>query len=114
MTRTRRTWTLLSTAAIALGCAIWFVAGQFTLADLARHEQALRGLIAAHPFRAWCVGWAVYFLAALVPGTRGKAIGFGWLFGFWPALLLVNFALTAAAISPSAHPAAVISWRTRT
>jgi uncharacterized membrane protein YdjX (TVP38/TMEM64 family) len=97
MARSRRNLFACLIAVIVLACAGWFVSSQLTLAELAHNEQTVREAIAEHPFRSWLIGWVIYFFAALVPGTRGKAIACGWLFGFWPALLLVNLALTAAA-----------------
>ncbi|MGE3778393.1 MAG: TVP38/TMEM64 family protein, partial [Pirellulaceae bacterium] len=91
-------WLVGSCLAIGVLAATWFLATHFSFAELAQREQTLRQLIRSHPAQAWCLGWLVYFVASLVPGTRGKAIAFGWLFGFWPALLLVNPALTAAAM----------------
>jgi uncharacterized membrane protein YdjX (TVP38/TMEM64 family) len=69
-----------------------------SLDAVAAREQWLRGLIISHPWQSWLTGFAVYFVASLIPGTRGKAIVCGWLFGFWFGLVLVNLALTAAAI----------------
>jgi uncharacterized membrane protein YdjX (TVP38/TMEM64 family) len=65
---------------------------------LVRNEIKLRELVAQHPLRAWVVGFAIYAIVTLVPGTGGKAVVFGWLFGFWRAVLLVDLALTTAAV----------------
>jgi uncharacterized membrane protein YdjX (TVP38/TMEM64 family) len=40
----------------------------------------------------------VYTLLSLVPGTSGKAVVFGWLYGFWLGLVQVNVGLTIAAV----------------
>jgi uncharacterized membrane protein YdjX (TVP38/TMEM64 family) len=97
MERLHRRIVLLILVGTGLALAGWFGSTQLSLADLVRHEQSLRSVILERPARTWVVGFALYFLAALVPGTRGKAIVAGWMFGFWPALVLVNLALTAAA-----------------
>lgn len=65
---------------------------------LIRHEASLREQIARHNWQAWWIGLGVYFLTALIPGTGGKSMVYGWLFGLWSAVLLVNVALTLAAI----------------
>lgn len=90
--------TLLAVLALGLGMVAWYSTSYLSLADLAERERALREVIASRPFASWIVGFVVYFAASLIPGTRGKVIVFGWLFGFLPALVLVNVALTLAAI----------------
>ena len=35
---------------------------------------------------------------SLIPGSFGKAFVCGWVFGFWPAPILVDGALTIAAL----------------
>ena len=61
-------------------------------------EHRLRGAIEENPLAAWLIGLAIYTAASLIPGTGGKAIICGWLFGLWPAVLMVDVALTAAAL----------------
>jgi uncharacterized membrane protein YdjX (TVP38/TMEM64 family) len=97
MARTRRRLVWLLFVAVGLGVLAWVFGSQFTLVDIVRRERLLRGEIGERPWRAWFIGFVVYFLASLVPGTRGKAVAFGWLYGFWLALPLVNLALTCAA-----------------
>lgn len=63
-----------------------------------RNEHRLRETIQAQPVSAWCTGFVVYFLVSLLPGTSGKSIICGWLFGLWQAVLMVDVALTAAAL----------------
>lgn len=62
-------------------------------------EMYLRELVQAHPLRSWLVGLCVYFGLSLIPGTSGKSVVFGWLYGFWPAVLMVDLALTIAALA---------------
>jgi uncharacterized membrane protein YdjX (TVP38/TMEM64 family) len=47
---------------------------------------------------AWGIGFIIYTALSLVPGTGGKSMVFGWLFGLWPAVMLVDCALTVAAM----------------
>lgn len=65
---------------------------------LVQRETQLRDAIVAHPVESWLIGFGVYFLASLVPLTGGKSVVFGWLFGFLPAIVMVDGALTLAAI----------------
>lgn len=65
---------------------------------LVRHETHLREQVAGHALLAWLAGFGIYFLASLVPGTGGKSMVFGWLFGYWPAVVMINAALTLAAL----------------
>lgn len=69
-----------------------------SLEVLVRHETRLRGAIAANLFQSWLIGLGVYFLASLIPGTGGKSMIFGWLFGLWSAVLMIDVALTLAAL----------------
>jgi uncharacterized membrane protein YdjX (TVP38/TMEM64 family) len=92
---------LLFLAPVALGLAIiaWLGRSYFTLEALAQHERELRRVIDHHQVLAWLIGFGIYFLLAMVPGTRGKAVVYGWFFGFWQGFVLVNLALTAAAMA---------------
>lgn len=68
------------------------------LQALVAHEQRLRQWIDAAPLPAFAVGLGVYTLASLIPGTTGKALAVGWLYGFWKGVLLVEAALCTAAV----------------
>jgi uncharacterized membrane protein YdjX (TVP38/TMEM64 family) len=80
-----------------------------TLGILAHHYTSLRWLIAeetyllgavqANPVRSWLLGFAIYLGLSLIPGTPGKSVVAGWLFGFWAGVLLVDVALTTAAMA---------------
>lgn len=94
----KRKLVLLSVVVIGLAAVAWFGSGNLSIESLAAREIALRDNIEAHPVSSWFAALGIYFLASLVPGTRGKAIVCGWLFGFWAGVVLVNFALTAAAV----------------
>ncbi len=62
------------------------------------HEVAFREHVLAHPISSWCGGLLVYFVTSLIPGTAGKSVVCGWLFGFWGAFAMVELGLTGAAI----------------
>lgn len=80
-----------------------------TLGIVAHHYSSLRWLIAeetyllravqVNPLRSWLVGFAIYLGLSLIPGTAGKSVIVGWLFGFWAGVLLVDVALTTAAMA---------------
>ncbi|MCM2370309.1 TVP38/TMEM64 family protein [Aporhodopirellula aestuarii] len=79
--------------------AVWYFAGasmQFTAA--AENERWLRSVVADHPVVSVGVGVIIYVLTSLIPGTTGKSIVFGWLFGFWIGLAIVSFSLATAAV----------------
>jgi uncharacterized membrane protein YdjX (TVP38/TMEM64 family) len=86
-------------AAIVLVTLAWYVKTYFSLEELGNREQQLRLAIAARPWRAFFIGFGVYTAVAFVPGTGGKAILFGWLFGFWQAFAIVTVGLAIAAMS---------------
>ena len=65
---------------------------------IAEREGSLRNKIATAPVACWFAGLGLYFVLSLIPGTAGKSIVFGWLFGFVAAVLLVEIGLTAAAV----------------
>ena len=64
-----------------------------------QHEQEFRDRIADAPIANWCVGTCLYFAFSLIPGTGGKSVIAGWLFGFWAAVAMIELGLTAAAVA---------------
>lgn len=84
--------------ALATAFASWFFREHFTIANLAEQERRLRSLVTEYPVRSRIVGFLLYVAASLVPGTTGKSILYGWLFGFWTGFAIVNLGLTAAAV----------------
>lgn len=70
--------------------------GSFEL--LVRHELRIRTFLATRPVSGFALGLISYFLLSLIPGTGGKSVIYGWLFGFWPAVVIADCALTAAAV----------------
>ena len=65
---------------------------------IAQREDAFRNGITMAPISSFLEVLIVYVLPSLIPGTYGKSIVFGWLFGFVAALFIVEFGLTAAAV----------------
>ena len=73
--------------------SIWF------LGVVIENESRLREFVSQYPWQSWFCGLAIYTAFSLVPGTVGKSVIFGWIFGFWQALLMVDISLTVAAIA---------------
>jgi uncharacterized membrane protein YdjX (TVP38/TMEM64 family) len=65
---------------------------------LVEQEDGLRTLQRESPERLFVTGFAVYFVACFVPGTNGKALFSGWLFGILAGTVLINGASTVAAL----------------
>ena len=65
---------------------------------IVERENSLRKQIAGAPMMSWFLGLFLYFSLSLLPGTAGKSIVFGWLYGFVAALILVEIGLTSAAL----------------
>ena len=63
------------------------------------NERWLLAAIRANPVRSHLIAFFVYLLASLVPGTAGKSIVLGWLFGLISGVIIVNCALVAAAMA---------------
>lgn len=63
---------------------------------------SLRQIQGQYPFAAWIAGFALYAVITGLsfPGAALMTIAYGWMFGFWQALLLVSFAsVTGATMS---------------
>jgi uncharacterized membrane protein YdjX (TVP38/TMEM64 family) len=89
---------VFAVAAILLTALAWYVRTNFSLEGLADQEIRLRDYIALNPWQSFIFGFGIYLVLALVPGTGGKAIVYGWLFGFWQAVTIVSVGLTLAAM----------------
>jgi uncharacterized membrane protein YdjX (TVP38/TMEM64 family) len=93
----RKPLVLLATIAAMVTLA-WYVNNYASLDVLIEQEQRVRGAIAANPWQAFLIGFGIYFLLSLVPGTGGKGVVYGWLYGFWQAVTIVTVGLTMAAM----------------
>lgn len=87
---------LAGAALIGLGLAWYLVRGELSLDQVVERERQLRGLTQAQPWQTFAIGFLLYVIVSVFPGTGGKSIAAGWLFGFWPACLMVVGALTLA------------------
>jgi len=86
-------------AAVFLATLAWYVHTYVSLEAVADQELRIREYITLHPWFSFLVGFTIYSGLALVPGTGGKAMVYGWLFGFWQALSIVTVGLTLAALA---------------
>lgn len=78
---------------------VWLVVRErLSVEAVIETEALLRGFIETHPWRAFAVGFGAYVVVSVFPGTSGKSVVVGWLFGFWQALLMVTVALTIAGV----------------
>jgi uncharacterized membrane protein YdjX (TVP38/TMEM64 family) len=91
---------LMLLVVVAIG-AIAFV--QFrdtlTLETLARHEQALKRHTAEAPALVYGAAFGIYVAVTglSLPGAAVMSVAYGWFFGFWRGLMLVNLAATTGA-----------------
>lgn len=90
---------VLAIVAIPLTILAWYVNVYVSLEDLVNQENRIRSAIELNPWSSFMVGFGIYCGLALVPGTGGKGIVYGWLFGFWQALTIVSVGLTLAAMA---------------
>lgn len=65
---------------------------------LLTYEIHIRTFLLAKPILGFVIGLLSYFLLSIIPGTGGKSVIYGWLFGFWQAVIIADCALTAAAV----------------
>lgn len=86
-------------AIVAIIVFLGLMAQQYTSLDwLVAKEANLRNLVQEHPYYSWLAGLLIYICLSLIPGLAGKSVIVGWLFGFWAAVLMIDLALTAAAL----------------
>lgn len=84
---------------LAIGTLLVVYRNHFTIERMIAEEANLRDSIAAHPVLGFFVGFAIYCATCFIPGTTGKSLVLGWLFGFWQSLIQVNLALTLVAMA---------------
>ena len=76
---------------------VWLFERWFSLEQLIAHESWLRQQVDEHPWRSGLLGFAIYIAASLIPGTGGKSIVYGWIFGLAAGVAIATLALTIAA-----------------
>ncbi|MDH3592213.1 MAG: VTT domain-containing protein [Planctomycetota bacterium] len=81
-----------------IGVGWYLVQRYFGLETIAAQEARLRAVLTERPVAAFLIGLLVYVGLSFIPPTAGKSLIFGWLFGVWQGVLLINVGLTIAAI----------------
>ena len=89
---------LLATFVLVVATLYLAVREYGQLETVATHELRLRGIVERFPLISFVIGLLLYTLLSLIPGTTGKSFVFGWVFGFWQALVQANVGLTIAAV----------------
>lgn len=89
---------LVLLAAAAIGAYVVF-GENLTLESLAERESRLREFQRTSPVLMYGIAAAIYVAVtgASIPGAVPLSMGYGWFFGFLPALILVSFSSTAGA-----------------
>jgi uncharacterized membrane protein YdjX (TVP38/TMEM64 family) len=92
---------LLVAAAVVSAGAILYCqfGGELTLAALVERERELRDMQREHFALLAMAAFALYVVVAAlsIPVATVLSVLYGWLFGFWRALVLVSFASTLGA-----------------
>jgi uncharacterized membrane protein YdjX (TVP38/TMEM64 family) len=90
---------ILFAVALATGLALYFFRDRLRLEALAARDAEFRAYYSAHAAIVLAIAFLAYVAVTglSLPGAAGMSILYGWLFGFWPALVLVSFASTAGA-----------------
>ncbi len=78
-------------------CLLWCFERWLSLEQLIDHESWLRQQVESHPWRSCLLGFVIYTAASLIPGTGGKSVVYGWIFGLMTGIVIVTVALTIAA-----------------
>jgi len=94
----RRIAVLVLAIAVVAGLA-WYARHYVRIDDLVLREQQARAAIELYPWRSFAIGLATYTAISLVPGTSGKSVIIGWLFGLSRAVVLIIAGLTAAGLA---------------
>jgi len=90
---------VLAVAVLAAALLLHFFRDSIRLEALAAREAQLRAFYSAHPALALSIAFVAYVAVAglSLPGAAAMSVLYGWLFGFWPALIVVSFGSTAGA-----------------
>ncbi len=97
-----RSWTratVFLALVIVIATLYWLVGDRLELSRIARYEASLRSYIEHHPVLVYVGAFLLYVAVTglLLPGATALTLLFGWLFGFWRAVVIVSFASTAGA-----------------
>lgn len=75
----------------------WLFRHWLSVEQLVARELWLRQQVTDHPWRSCLLGFLIYIAASLIPGTGGKSIVCGWVFGLLYGVVIVVIGLTIAA-----------------
>lgn len=91
--------TVLAVVLVLCGVLYAIFHEQLTLKNLVDREAELRAALQQHPVVFFAAAFVLYVVvtALSLPGAALMSLVYGWLFGFWPALVLISFASTAGA-----------------
>jgi len=86
-------------AGIAAAALIALAWSQVTFEQVLSREDQLRAFCDQKPLVAFSAAFLIYTAATglSLPAAAGLTLATAWLFGFWPALVLVSFASTSGA-----------------
>ena len=95
-------WLRLGALAVLVGAivAAYVLLGDQRLIEaLARRELQLRAAVERQPALSLAAAFALYVIVTglSLPGAAAMSVVYGWLFGFWRAVVLVSFASTTGA-----------------
>ena len=96
--RSARAKLLLAVLVAGIVGFLWVGEG-LSFESIARRDACLRVYQQTNPWFVYSVAFVIYVAATGIslPGASVLTLGFGWLFGFLPGLLLVSFASTSGA-----------------
>jgi uncharacterized membrane protein YdjX (TVP38/TMEM64 family) len=97
--QSKRKFFVFGIVILFLAVLAWYVNVYVSLEELVRREDRLRTIISLQPWRSLLIGFGIYTVLSFIPGTGGKAIICGWLFGLWQAVAIVTVGLTIAAMA---------------
>ena len=97
--RIKRKLLILLMAVVLCAALTWYVKNYVSLEELVVQEERIREAIDRRPWRSFSIGLTIYALVSLVPGTSGKSVIFGWLYGFWQGVVIIILGLTTAAMA---------------
>jgi uncharacterized membrane protein YdjX (TVP38/TMEM64 family) len=99
MSSQTRKWLVFAALVAATTVGFFTIREHLSIDELIRREDALRADLSANPARVYLAAFILYVVitALSLPVATGLTLLYAWLFGFWPALVLVSFASTAGA-----------------
>jgi len=95
---------LLLRGGLLLGTVIVAVLGLYFYGDkvmpaLAARETQLHSFVSERPLESFAIAFVIYILVTglSLPGAAALTVLYGWLFRFWPGVIVVSFASTSGA-----------------